>query len=193
MIIDLLTKEEIKLTKLMAYKEGEILFYENDECHTLGIVKSGEITISSITFKGNEIIYNRLSKGQLFGNNLLFSNDSKYRGDVKATSKSEVYLINKDNLLKILMSNKAFLNEYLSIQSNFAKSLNTQIKLLSFTSAEERFLYYLFINNDHIKFKNVTTLAQSLYLTREVTSRLLSKLEKEKRILRTSHDILFLD
>lgn len=193
MIIDLLTKEESKLIKLQRYKEGEVLFYENDVCESLGIVKSGEITISSITFKGNEIIYNRLTHGQLFGNNLLFSSDNKYRGDVKATSKCEVYLISKDNLIKILMSNARFLNEYLAFQSNFAKSLNSQIKLLSFTSAEERFLYYLFINDDHIKYKNVTTLAQSLYLTREVTSRLLSKLEKEKRILRTSHDVLLLD
>lgn len=81
MIIDLLNEQEKKLVKLSTYKEGEILFYENDVCHTLGIVKSGEITISSITFTGNEIIYNRLTKGQMFGNNLLFSSDNKYRGN----------------------------------------------------------------------------------------------------------------
>lgn len=193
MIVDLLTKEETKLIKLQTYKEGEVLFYENDICESLGIVKTGEVTISSITFKGNEIIYNRITKGQMFGNNLLFSSDSKYRGDVKATSNTEVYLISKNNLRKLLMNNEKFLNEYLAIQSNFARSLNTKIKLLSFSGAEERLLYYMFINNDHIKYKNITTLAQSLYLTREATSRLIAKLEKDKRILRTSHDILLLD
>ena len=193
MIIDLLNEQEKKLVKLSTYKEGEILFYENDVCYTLGIVKSGEITISSITFTGNEIIYNRLTKGQMFGNNLLFSSDNKYRGDVKASYKCEVYLINKDNLRKILMNNEAFLNEYLAIQSNFARSLNTKIKLLSFTSAKERFLYYLFVNNNHIKFKNVTTLSQSLFLTREVTSRLISKLVDEGIIKRNKNEILLLN
>lgn len=193
MIIDLLNEQEKKLVKLSTYKEGEILFYENDVCHTLGIVKSGEITISSITFTGNEIIYNRLTKGQMFGNNLLFSSDNKYRGNVKASYKCEVYLINKDNLRKILMNNEAFLNEYLAIQSNFARSLNTKIKLLSFTSAKERFLYYLFVNNNHINFKNVTTLSQSLYLTREVTSRLISKLVDEEIIKRNKNEIILLD
>lgn len=193
MIVDLLSKEETKLIKLQTYKEGEVLFYENDICESLGIVKTGEVTISSITFKGNEIIYNRITKGQMFGNNLLFSSDFKYRGDVKATSNTEVYLISKNNLRKLLMNNEKFLNEYLAIQSNFARSLNTKIKLLSFSGAEERLLYYMFINNDHIKYKNITTLAQSLYLTREATSRLIAKLEKDKRILRTSHDILLLD
>ena len=193
MIIDLLNEQEKKLVKLSTYKEGEILFYENDVCYTLGIVKSGEITISSITFTGNEIIYNRLTKGQMFGNNLLFSSDNKYRGDVKASYKCEVYLINKDNLRKILMNNETFLNEYLAIQSNFARSLNTKIKLLSFTSAKERFLYYLFVNNNHIKFKNVTTLSQSLFLTREVTSRLISKLVDEGIIKRNKNEILLLN
>ena len=193
MIIDLLNEQEKKLVKLSTYKEGEILFYENDVCHTLGIVKSGEITISSITFTGNEIIYNRLTKGQMFGNNLLFSSDNKYRGNVKASYKCEVYLINKDNLRKILMNNEVFLNEYLAIQSNFARSLNTKIKLLSFTSAKERFLYYLFVNNNHINFKNVTTLSQSLYLTREVTSRLISKLVDEGIIKRNKNEIILLD
>ena len=52
----------------------------------------------------------------------------------------------KDNLVSILMNNEKFLLTYLSIHSEFTKSLNTKIKLLTFLSAKERFLYYLFIN-----------------------------------------------
>ena len=189
MISDLLTSNEKKLLNIIPYKEGETLFYENDTCEQIGIVLEGEMKISSLTFEGNEIIYNHLTKGSMFGNNLIFSSDNKYRGDVKAISKGKLGIISKDNLLKILMNNEAFLKEYLLINSEFTKSLNTKIKLLSFDNALERFLYYLFINNNEIKFKNITTLAQSLYLSREATSRLISKMEKDGRITRKKHQI----
>ena len=189
MIIDLLTSNEKKLLGIIPFKEGETLFYENDVCEQIGIVLEGEMKISSLTFEGNEIIYNHLTKGSMFGNNLIFSSDNKYRGDVKAISKGKLGIISKDNLLKILMNNEAFLKEYLLINSEFTKSLNTKIKLLSFDNALERFLYYLFINNNEIKFKNITTLSQSLYLSREATSRLISKMEKDGRIARKKHQI----
>ena len=193
MIINLLTENEKKYIKTHSYKASEILFYENDICESVGIVLEGEIKIASMTFKGNEIVYNSLTKGKMFGNNLIFSSDNKYRGDVKATKNSKVALIDKGSLLTILMNNKSFLKEYLTIHSEFAKSLNTKIKLLSFDNAKERLLYYLFINDNHLIYKSVTSLAQELCLSREAASRLLSRLEKEKIIIKRKHEIILLD
>lgn len=189
MIIDLLTVEEKKGLESFNYKKGEILFYENDVCDSIGIVTSGEIKISSLTFEGNEIIYNRLAKGDMFGNNLIFSKDNKYRGDVRSEKDSEVVIIKKDKLIKILMMNEHFLEEYLSFNSEFAKSLNLKLKLLTFSNAKERFLYYLFINDNRISYKNIVSLAQDLYLTREATSRVVSSLVKEKKIIKYKHII----
>ncbi len=193
MIIDCLSSEEKKLLKKVPFKKGEILFYENDICTSIGIVIEGEIKISSITYEGNEIIYNLLKSGSLFGNNLLFSKNNKYKGDVKASKDGSLYLIDKNSLMKILKSNEEFLLEYLSIHSEFAKELNSKIKLLTFTNAKERFLYYLFINDNHIVFSNVTSLAHELYLSREATSRLISTLIKEKIISRNKNEITLID
>ena len=193
MIIDLLNEEEKKKVKFISFKEGETLFYENDTCNELGIVVKGELKISSFTFEGNEIIYNRLDIGSLFGNNLLFSSDNKYRGDVKAVRSGVLALISKDNLINILMNNEKFLLTYLSIHSEFTKSLNTKIKLLTFLNAKERFLYYLFINNNRIRYQSITALAKDLYLSREATSRLISSLEDEGKIIKKNHEIILLD
>ena len=103
--------------------------------------------------------------------------------------KSIVVSIKKDNLITLLSSNKEFLKEYLKIQSDFGKSLNSRIKLLSIDSALERFEYYLFINKGEIEFKTVTSLATELGLKRETLSRLISKLEKENVIKRSLHHI----
>ena len=193
MIIDLLTEQEKNYLIYKSFKEDEVLFYENDVCNTLGVVIEGELKISSFTFEGNEIIYNELVRGSVFGNNLLFSKDNRYKGDIRATSKGKVAIIKKDNLVKLLTGNEKFLKEYLSIQSDFARSLNSKIKLLSFINAKERLLYYLFINNNHVKYKSITGLSKNLYLTREATSRLISTLVKENIIIKKKHEIILVE
>ena len=190
MILDYLRKEEFKLIKHQTYKSGEIIFHENDRCTSIGIVVSGLINISSITFEGGEIVYNSLTKGDIFGNNLIFSKEAFYRGNVNSITDSKIAFIKKNDLVTILKNNEEFLIKYLEIHSEFTKSLNSKIKLLSFSSAKERFIYYLFINHNDITFKNVTSLAKTLFLTREVTSRLISQMEKKGEIKRMKNRII---
>ena len=188
-ILSTLTKEEQKLITVKTAKSGEFLYREGELCSFISIVVSGEVKISSTAYSGDEVIFNILEKDEIFGNNLIFSDNPLYKGDVRATKESVIVNISKDNLTSILQSNKDFLLQYLNIQSNFGKKLNSTIKMLSFSSAEERFLFYLKENNDEIKFDSVTDLADILHLKRETLSRLLTKLEKENIIRRSPHKI----
>ena len=191
-LLDLLTQKEKKTVIYKKLDKGEILFLEDATCNSIGVIIDGQIDIVSYSFSGKEMIYNSLKKNDVFGNNLLFSDSPKYKGNVISKDKSLVGLINKENLLTILMNNDKFLIEYLKIQSNFGKSLNAQIKLLSLDNALDRFQYYLFSNNNEVHYKNVASLAKSLHLERETLSRLLSKLEKEGVIYRDKHLIKYL-
>ncbi len=190
-ILDLLKENERKNIITKELEMEDILFYEGDECECIGVVISGKIVISSYTFSGNEIIYNILESGDIFGNNLLFSNDQKYRGNVIAKEKSEVAIINKNSLLDILKTNDEFLKEYLYIQSNFTISLNTKLKLLAFDSASDRFYFYMSLNGNKITYKTITELSNRLFIKRETLSRLLSKLEKDGEIIRDKNTIIY--
>lgn len=181
-LITFLTQEEQVGLKYRHFKKGEIIFREGEKCEKLAIVIAGRISISSITYDGNEIVYNTLLPGQLFGNNLLFSKDPYYRGDVVAKEKSVLVFINKTQLKKFLKENDAFLEHYLKVQSDFSKELNAQIKMLSLGRAEERLLFFLKTHNDEYRYKTVTEFSYHLHLSREVLSRLLTKLEKEQKI-----------
>lgn len=172
-------KEDIEL---VSYKKDQILFLENDRCQKVGIVKNGEISIKSYFADGKEVTYNTLKSGDMFGNNLIFSSNPFYRGDVIALENSEIYLVSKEKLIKILKEDEEFLIEYLSAQSDFSKTLNLKIKLLTIQGAEDRVKYYLTISKGQIKFKSITILAQDLYLTRECLSRTLKKLEQKSEI-----------
>ena len=190
-ILDLLTDTEKQNIIYKTLEMGDILFYEGDECECIGIVKSGYIVIQSYTFSGNEIIYNTLESGDIFGNNLIFTNDKKYKGNVVAKEKSEVAIIKKNILLNILKNNDEFLNRYLEIQANFTRSLNTKLKLLAFDSALDRFYFYMSLNNNKITYKTITELSNRLYIKRETLSRLLSKLEKSGEIIRDKNTIVY--
>ena len=118
----------------------------------------------------------------MFGNNLIFSSKPFYRGDVIASEDSIIYLISKDKLLSLLKKDDELLITYLTNQSDFSKTLNFKIKLLTINNAEDRLLYYLTFNKNKIRYKTITKLANDLFLTRESLSRTITKLVKSKKI-----------
>ena len=181
-ILDYLTEEQLRLFKKVFLKKDEVLFYEKDLCTSVGFVQTGEIEILSYLENGQEVIYNEIKAGQIFGNNLIFSSEPFYRGDVRAKEETMVLLIDKNNLKKILKDNDEFLEAYLKAQSDFGKSLNLKIKLLTFNNAKDRLEFYLSINKGIIKYKSITDLAQILNLSREVLSRSIHKLAKSGEI-----------
>ena len=188
-ILSHLNKDERKLLRVQNFEKGQILFHENDVCEAISIIVEGVVQIISYAFEDKEVVFNTLNKNQIFGNNLIFSSDPRYKGDVISLTKSTIVFIKKNDLITLLSSNNDFLINYLKIQSDFGKYLNSKIKLFSIDSAKERFEYYLFLNKGEINYKSITLLAKELNLKRETLSRLISKLEKENVIKRSSHSI----
>ena len=182
-MIELLTNKDLKLSNKKSYKKDEVLFHELDVCNEVGFVITGEVVIKSYDTSGNEIIYNTVYKNEMFGNNLIFSSSNKYKGDVIATIDTEVLFLNKDNLLKVLSTNKKFLESYLTSQANKTKKLNSRVKLLSLDKAKDRFMFYLIDNHNQIEYESITSLAKELNIQRETLSRLINKLIKEKVIV----------
>ena len=187
-LFKLLTREDIYYALRKNASKNEIIFQEDEQCKYIGIVKKGEISISTYTASGNEIIYNEITDGGIFGNNLLFSDQPYYRGHVVVKKDTEILLYSKAAFMRILQKNREFLEAYLSFEANFAKGLNGKIKLLSIPSAEER-LFYFISSQKKIAFKSVSSLANALFLTREALSRTISKLVKEGKIVRKGNMI----
>ena len=188
-ILSLLSKEEQKLLEVKSVDKGAYLFREGELCSKISIVVSGGVKIVSTHYSGNEVVFNVLESGEMFGNNLIFSDNPIYKGDVITTKDTTIVSIKKEYLEKILQSNKEFLIAYLNIQSNFGKKLNSTIKMLSMSSAEDRFMFYLRENGNELSYHTITDLADILNLKRETLSRLLTKLEKENIIRRSPHHI----
>ncbi len=191
-LLQVLTKKEHKLVKGYQVTKNSVINHEGDLCENIGVIISGKVDIVSYSFQGKEQILNSLKAGDIFGNNLIFSSEPIYRGDVIAKEKCVIAFINKENLIYLLQNNQEFLTLYLKAQSDFGKSLNARIQLLSFTNAEERLVYYASKNDNVITFKNVTTLATQIGIQRETLSRLLTSLVKRHLIKKEKGKITFL-
>lgn len=188
-ILSLLNEKQLNKVKYLDIKKGQILFKEDEVCKYIVVVVSGSFSISSFSYSGKEIIYNKINKDEVFGNNLLFSLEPRYRGDVITDIDSRIALIDKKTLLSFFHENEVFLEKYLTLTSEFSKRLNAKIKLLSLDTAEEKLFYYLYMHNGNIKYTSITTLAKELNMERETLSRLISKLEKSKKISKKNHSI----
>ena len=181
-LVKIITKNSgIKYDQVTARK-NQTLFFEGDECKMVGLIISGKVSIISYLNNGQEVVYNELGKGEMFGNNLIFSSEPFYRGDVVATEESEIAYVEKDELLRALSENVGLLEMFLKQQSDFSKKLNFKIKLLTISSAEERIVYYLTIHKGEVQYRSVTKLAKELYLSRETLSRTMYKMEKNGQL-----------
>ena len=188
-LLETLNKEELEKVKIVSLSKEQILFHEGDVCESVGVVIEGEIEIASYSYGGKEIIFNHLYPGMVFGNNLIFSSNPVYKGSIIAKKPSKVALIYKNQLISLLKNNDEFLLKYLQYQSDTGKDLNGKIKLLSLDNAEERFFYYAHSQNGVIAYSSITKLASILSLQRETLSRLISRLVKEKKIIKDKHTI----
>lgn len=191
-LLQVLSKKEHKLVNGYQVTKNSIIAHEGDVCENIGVIVSGKVDIVSYAFKGKEMLLNSLKAGDIFGNNLIFSSDPIYRGDVIAKEKCVIAFINRDNLVFLLQNNQDFLKLYLQAQSDFGKSLNARIQLLSFTNAEERLFYYASKNDNVIIFKNVTALAAQIGIQRETLSRLLTSLVNRHLIKKEKGKITFI-
>ena len=191
-LLQVLSKKEHKLVNGYQVTKNSIIAHEGDVCESIGVIVSGKIDIVSYAFKGKEMLLNSLKAGDIFGNNLIFSSDPVYRGDVVTKEKCVIAFINKENLIFLLQNNQDFLKLYLKAQSDFGKSLNARIQLLSFANAEERLFYYASKNDNVIIFKNVTALAAQIGIQRETLSRLLTSLVNRHLIKKEKGKITFI-
>lgn len=191
-ILDFLNTSKLNNINIKTLNKGDVLFRENDKCEYIGIVVEGQVSIVTYLEDGKEVVFNTLNPGDIFGNNLIFSSEPYYKGNIIINVNSKIALINKRELISLLKSNEEFMIEYFKIQSNFSKDLNDKIKLLSMDAAEDRFYYYMHQNKKTITYSSISELAKQLYIKRETLSRLISKLVKQKKITKNKDTITLL-
>jgi CRP-like cAMP-binding protein len=183
-MLENLTLEERKLFKTEIYHDHQIIVHEQEICTQVHFILEGEVIISSLTLDGYESIINHLSADEVFGNALIFAKNNAYLGDIMAVTKTTCLVINKENLIYLLMHNQQFLGDYISRLSleNIANKM--MIKVLSKNSLKEKIIAYIdMFPQDEVYIKSISHLASILSLPRESVSRIIHELMSEGMII----------
>ena len=176
-------KQYQKQLNIIKYREKQLIFSEGEVCDSLGVILSGELTISTITNLDKEYVINILGKNDIFGENLLFNKNNQYLGDGIITSNSEILYIQKDLLIE-MFSNKTFLLNYLSLTSEKSSNVRQRLKLLSQKSIEDRIMFFLEseakrIGKNEIPITSKEDLAITLNIPRPSLSRELKNMKNK--------------
>lgn len=181
-IINLLTEQEIKeYIRFKFYDSNQVVFDEGAKCFGIGIVLEGEILIKTYTYNTKEEIITVIKENNLFGQFLVFSEQDTYLGIGITSRKTKVAYIPKSNLIKLLSSNKAFLEAYMEILCKEAINIKQQAKLFAHKNIRDRIMHYFMMNQKDkiIYIESVTTLSNILSIPRPSVSRELTNMEHD--------------
>ncbi len=187
-----LDEKEKKLFHLRSFEENDILFHQHDRCEEVDILIAGDLMMCTYDDDGHEDVFNVIGPNSIFGNNLVFSSNPYYLSHIIALSAGSYLRISKTDLLLLLKSNHAFFLNYMQIIADKTINLTQRLKVISIQNGTKRLLAYLELKGsaqDGYYLKSVTKLAKEISLPRETTSRIISKLVKEGKIIK-SHKYL---
>lgn len=170
------------------YAKKEVIALEESECNSIGIIISGGVEVKKIFATGKVVTLTRLSKGDIFGEVIVFSENREYPATVLASDVTEVLFISKDSILDFCSTNKIFLDNFLKLLSSKILMLNQKVKNLSFHTIRQKIANYLLTEVKKQKSlilkisisKNL--LAEQLGMPRPSLSRELIKMREEKII-----------
>ena len=179
------TKLNIKDYKKVNYKKNQVVFNEGDTCNYIGLIESGNITITTYTYNEKEYEINNIPDNGIFGQFIIFGT-SKYLGTGIATKNTTVVQMTKQQLLNAFKDTN-FSENYLSLISNINLKIQQKIKLLSQREIRDKIMFLLtenrkITNNNTFYFDTKEKLAFFLNITRPSLSRELINMKNDNLI-----------
>lgn len=167
------------------YNKNSIVYMQNEICNSLDIILDGIVVIRKIDSEGNVLTINDFTKGDVIGENLLFSINNKYPMTVFAKSEIEILHIKRELVLKLCQTNESFLYNFLQSLSSKTLILSDKIKTLTMKTLRQciiEFLLFEYYAQDSTRIKlNMTKkdLAEKIGVQRSSLSRELNKMRKD--------------
>lgn len=183
----------------VCYKKNDVIAIEGDDASSLGIIISGSIEIQKLYASGKIVTIERLIKGNIFGEVIIFSQMGKYPSTIVSNENSQILFIPKSEMLKLCSIDIQVLNNFMALLSNKILMLNKKLRNLSFETIRQKVSN--FIMDEYKKQKNNPMkftisrkeMADYLGIQRPSLSRELIHMKDEKLIDFDKHYIKIID
>ncbi|MCC5911756.1 MAG: Crp/Fnr family transcriptional regulator [Clostridiaceae bacterium] len=188
-----------KLLKVSAYKKGEIIHFDGDQCRCLEVILKGKVVIERIDENGDLFTIVELYTDNILGGNLVFSTNPFYPMTISARTDVEILEIEKETLFELCCNNREFLYSFLQLISGNTLILGDKIKHYANRSIRDSICAYLrqeyhLQNTFEIRLNTTKkALAERIGTQRTSLSRELQKMKKEGLISYDASSITIID
>lgn len=164
-------------------KKKEWLFMEGDYGHSLYLLIEGHVQLFHTTPEGQEVVIKMVGPGELFAEAVLFE-ENTYPVSATALERCSLFMIPRHQFM-CLLQDETFRDDFLANLMKKMRFLIRQIRYLSVSSIEDRFLSFL--EDMHGRSERIVCriskkdVASAIGTTPESLSRLLARLKKEKK------------
>jgi len=165
--------------KTTIYEKGQMIYQQGDKPNSMYLLKKGRVRSFILSPNGSEKTIAVFEDGNLFGKSAFFDKQPYFSG-AKALSRSEIVVIDKTMMSKIISNNPQFAIDMLADLSKTIRMLSNQIESMSFHQADKRVARFLLDNISNSPYVNCThdEISATIGTSRVTVSKILSRFEK---------------
>jgi CRP-like cAMP-binding protein len=165
--------------KTKIFKKGEWIAQQGDTVTALYILLKGSVKAEMISEAGTVLNIETIHAPNPLAPAFLFSENNKFPVDVVALEDCEIIVVSKDAVMKQLTCNEAFLQGFMTFNSNRTHFLSDRLKFLSTKTIKGKLAQYILArttNKDFALEMSQTALAEYFGVARPSLSRSLSEM-----------------
>ncbi|MEY8684617.1 Crp/Fnr family transcriptional regulator [Bacteroides sp. AN502(2024)] len=126
-----------------SYKKGEILAQQGTVCNRLVILTKGSVRGEMIDYSGRLIKVEDIAAPRAIAPLFLFGKENRYPVEVTANEATEVIELPKSSVLSLFRKNEQFLENYMNLSANYARTLSDKLFFMSFKTIRQKLASYL--------------------------------------------------
>ena len=126
-----------------SYEKGEILAQQGAVCNRLVILTKGSVRGEMIDYSGRLIKVEDIAAPRAIAPLFLFGEENRYPVEVTANEPTEVIELPKSSVLRLFRKNEQFLENYMNLSANYARTLSDKLFFMSFKTIRQKLASYL--------------------------------------------------
>jgi CRP-like cAMP-binding protein len=166
------------------YEKNDLIVQQGQVCDALYVLTSGNVRSEMIAENGSSTIVETIEAPRPLAPAFLFSDNNHFPVNVTALDSVEIIVIPKSEIMRMMMTNPDFMQNYLAHNANRTQFLTSRLQLLSIKTIKGKLAHYLLeqARNTDLPFtlsKNQSELAELFSVARPSLARSLSEMVQD--------------
>jgi len=175
--------DDLKCT-FRIYSKNDLIAQQGQLCESFYMLTIGNVRTEMLSENGNVISTETITAPRPIGASILFSDNNRFPFNVIALNDVEIIVIPKTEIMRMMMTNPNFMQNYLAHNANRTQFLTSRLQLLSIKTIKGKLAHYLLeqaknTEKPFILAKNQSELAEFFSVARPSLARSLSEMVQD--------------